>query len=279
MSRVTTGGWTKLMKMDEIRPETTIPSRPDCPTQTALLPTSPHVMDNESPASSPSSSASPPPQMRTAGGVETETPSPLCRNLDAELEAADSSCSEYMVSDSEAIENRGPVAVVADEETQEDPPDMFADPSIALASENQNDYMRLESDDDTEDASVFSGDGDLDSSEVVYESDGIAPDLHFDPELLNATSGVTAISRSNVDKTLLSDMKFNGWTDPSNVTPYPYIDEPYEARPDSWMLEDYSGIYDGNYGPTPGALNAAETPAGAFFRLAPPHVGNDCWSN
>ncbi|ETN03653.1 hypothetical protein PPTG_23769 [Phytophthora nicotianae INRA-310] len=143
-------------------------------------------------------------------------------------------------------------------------------PNIALANENQNDYMRLDSDDDTEDASVFSDDDDRGPSEAAFESNGIAPDLHFDPELLNAIGGVTEISRGNVDKTLLSDIKFNGWTDPSNVTPCPYMDEPYEARPDSWMSEDYPGIYDGDYGSTPGALNAAETPACAFFRLAPP---------
>ncbi|ETI42192.1 hypothetical protein F443_12646 [Phytophthora nicotianae P1569] len=190
-----------------------------------------------------------------------------------------------MVSNSEAIENRDPVEVVADEETKEDPPDMFGEdmiivycttfqqnPNIALASENQNDYMRLDSDDDTEDASVFSDDDDLGPSEAAIESNGIAPDFHFDPKLLNAIGGVTEILRGNVDKTLLSDMKFKGWTDPSNVTLYPYMDEHHEARPDSWMSEDYPGIYDGDYGPTPGALNAAKTPAGAFFRLAPPDM-------
>ncbi|KAE9284587.1 hypothetical protein PF008_g27121 [Phytophthora fragariae] len=64
-------------------------------------------------------------------------------------------------------------------------------------------------------------------------------------------------------------MKLNGWTDLINVTPYSYMDKPCEARPAGWINEDYPGIYDGGYGPTPEALKAAETPSLAFFRFAP----------
>jgi hypothetical protein len=48
------------------------------------------------------------------------------------------------------------------------------------------------------------------------------------------------------------------------------MDEPYEAQTVDWINEDYTGIYDGKYGPTPRAMQAAETPSGAFFRFTPP---------
>ncbi|KAG1695608.1 hypothetical protein DVH05_019349 [Phytophthora capsici] len=75
-----------------------------------------------------------------------------------------------------------------------------------------------------------------------------------------------------VPTTALDAMQNYGWTEPQLYTPYPYMDCPYEMRPDEWIHEDYPGIYEGGQGPTAGALNAASMVLGAFRRFVTPQL-------
>ncbi|GMF16158.1 unnamed protein product [Phytophthora fragariaefolia] len=93
--------------------------------------------------------------------------------------------------------------------------------------------------------------------------------------LLDAVGGVSEIGRGVVHKDVLSDMKFNGWSRPTNETPYPYMQEPYEIRSSKWLSEDYPNIYQVEHGPTTSALTAAATPPGAFLLFAPPYMWED----
>ncbi|KAF1793345.1 PiggyBac transposable element-derived protein [Phytophthora cactorum] len=135
-------------------------------------------MDNEAPVSITSSSASAPPATSNLEGSAATPPSR--RNLDVEFEVADSSCSEYVVSDSEESEHHDAIDVATDADNKEDLPDIYADPNIVLVSENPDDYTRLDSDDDNDGASVYSEDDDLGPAEAAAEDASIAPDLHFD---------------------------------------------------------------------------------------------------
>ncbi|GMF19651.1 unnamed protein product [Phytophthora fragariaefolia] len=142
------------------------------------------------------------------------------------------------------------------------------DPNIVLAGEKPENFVRLYSDDENCVNSVYDDDDDLGAAEPAAEDGGTAPDLHFQPSLLGAVGSVAEIARGNVSKNVLSDIKFNGWSEPSNVTPHPYMHEPYEARPADWIKRDYPNIYNGVSGPTPEALQAAETACGSFFLFA-----------
>ncbi|KAG2902702.1 hypothetical protein PC117_g21416 [Phytophthora cactorum] len=135
-------------------------------------------MYNEAPVSIMSSSASAPPATSNPEGSAATPPSR--RNLDVLFEVADSSCSEYVVSDSEESEHHDAIDVATDADNKEDLPDIYADPNIVLVSENPDDYTRLDSDDDNDGASVYSEDDDLGPAEAAAEDGSIAPDLHFD---------------------------------------------------------------------------------------------------
>ncbi|KAG3247475.1 hypothetical protein PI124_g7817 [Phytophthora idaei] len=170
------------------RPESETPNRPESPASgTPLTSTSPHGMDNKAPVSITSSSASGPPATSNPGALaccSAATP-PSRRNLDVEFEVADSSCSEYVVSDSEESEHHDAIDVATDADNKEDLPDIYADPNIVLVSENPDDYTRLDSDDDNDGASVYSEDDDLGSAEAAAEDASISPDLHFDSYTLS----------------------------------------------------------------------------------------------
>ncbi|KAG6950251.1 hypothetical protein JG687_00014372 [Phytophthora cactorum] len=125
-----------------------------------------------------SSSASAPPATSNPEGSAATPPSR--RNLDVLFEVADSSCSEYVVSDSEESEHHDAIDVATDADNKEDLPDIYADPNIVLVSKNPDDYTRLDSDDDNDGASVYSEDDDLGPAEAAAEDGSIAPDLHFD---------------------------------------------------------------------------------------------------
>ena len=140
-----------------------------------------------------------------------------------------------------------------------------------MPGENLNDYAALDSDSDNEAESTYNGDEDVGPVEPAAEIAINIPDLHFEPSLLIAVGGADQIARGNVQKNVLHDIKHNGWSDPSEQEPYPYMHEPYNARPADWMKTDYPGIYAGESGPTAEALAAATSPSGAFFRFVPPH--------
>ncbi|KAF4040268.1 hypothetical protein GN244_ATG07457 [Phytophthora infestans] len=70
----------------------------------------------------------------------------------------------------------------------------------------------------------------------------------FDPEMLGAAEGVSKIARGNADKDTLKDMKANGWSEPNNLTVFPYMDDPYEPRAENWMEDDNPRIFTGQHG-------------------------------
>ncbi|POM58363.1 Hypothetical protein PHPALM_36995 [Phytophthora palmivora] len=97
-------------------------------------------------------------------------------------------------------------------------------------------------------------------------------DLIFDPALIDGVGGRDVVARGAGQASLLDDIRLNGWTVPQVKAPFPYMDEPYETRPDEWIRDDYPGIYGGDHGPTAGALNATSTALGAFLRFVTPQL-------
>ncbi|KAL3656735.1 hypothetical protein V7S43_018399 [Phytophthora oleae] len=173
----------------------------------------------------------------------------------------------------------------ADEDTKESGPAAYddpiatdtilEDPNNIAPGDNQTDYATLDSDGEGEGGSVYDDDEDIDFTEPDPSEDNetmMTPDLLFDPALLDAVGGVENVARGNVRASVLDDMKESGWTVHQLQTPYPYINEPYEARPEGWLREDYPGIYDGEHGPTERALRAASSPLGAFLRFVTPQL-------
>uniref|UniRef100_H3GJM0 PiggyBac transposable element-derived protein domain-containing protein n=1 Tax=Phytophthora ramorum TaxID=164328 RepID=H3GJM0_PHYRM len=198
------------------------------------------------------------------------------RNLSNLFDLADSD-SNY--EDSERGSNDDETGVVRsshneEEETKEGDSQVGGtltnDPNITTPGDNLADYTALDSDGDGEGDSIYSDDDDLDWA--TLDADDAAPDLHFDPQLLTAVGGVDAVASGTIRKQVLDDMAVNGWTVPRIQTPWPYMDEPYEVRPDEWLGKDYPGIYDGPNGPTASALQAASTPLGAFLRFVTPQL-------
>ncbi|ETI30034.1 hypothetical protein F443_22847 [Phytophthora nicotianae P1569] len=169
-----------------------------------------------------------------------------------------------------------------DEETKEtEPPgntrntDTLRDPNIITADEGLGEYAAFDSDGGCEGDSVYDDDDELDWVEPNPDSEeenDSPTDIHFTPDLLATVGGVDVVARGAVPEAALDAMRDSGWTEPQLCTPYPYMDEPYEMRPDEWIREDYPGIYEGDHGPTAGALNAASTVLGAFLRLVTPQL-------
>ncbi|KAE9035204.1 hypothetical protein PR002_g7700 [Phytophthora rubi] len=115
------------------------------------------------------------------------------------------------------------------EKGKEDSPSIDDNPHLVVPGEYPNQFAALDSGDENEVASVFDEDeDDLGPRDPPAGDVGAAPDLHFEPTLLAAVGGVDEIERVNVRENVLQDSKYNGWTDPSTITPYPYMDEPYE---------------------------------------------------
>ncbi|EGZ12999.1 hypothetical protein PHYSODRAFT_259147 [Phytophthora sojae] len=126
-----------------------------------------------------------------------------------------------------------------DEETKEDTPVSVDDPNIMQPGEVVDDYTVLDSDGENGTTSVFGDDEELALTEPAAEVAASASDLHFNPSLLETVGGLSEIAHGSVPKDVLADMKFNGWTELTNVIPYPYMHQPYNARPDGWIKEAY----------------------------------------
>ncbi|KAG1691167.1 hypothetical protein DVH05_027242 [Phytophthora capsici] len=124
---------------------------------------------------------------------------------------------------------------------------MLDGPNIIAPGDNPADFATLDSDGDNENMSIYDDDEDLGFGEAdaVVEDSAVAPGLHFEPSLLESVGGVGALARGSVHKDVLKDMKLNGWNGPETQTPFPYMDEPYEARTEAWLTEDYPNIYRG----------------------------------
>ncbi|OWZ21436.1 LOW QUALITY PROTEIN: hypothetical protein PHMEG_0004015 [Phytophthora megakarya] len=115
------------------------------------------------------------------------------------------------------------------------------DPNILVPGEEPEDG----------DASVYDDDEDLGPLELdpgIVDEDVSPPELHFDKSLLGAVRGVAKIVRVDLKSDFLKNMKANGWPTPLYQTPYPYMNEPYENRPEDWMSNDYPDRFGGKGG-------------------------------
>ncbi|GMF29033.1 unnamed protein product [Phytophthora fragariaefolia] len=102
------------------------------------------------------------------------------------------------------------------------------------ANEDSNNYSRFESDAENDD-----GDDDVQNFETVDDTDmnlPIPPDMRFDRTLLAAIGGLENITRASVPDAFLKNFPETGWSDLKTLTPYDYLQEPYETRAPSAML-------------------------------------------
>ncbi|GMF23564.1 unnamed protein product [Phytophthora fragariaefolia] len=160
------------------------------------------------------------------------------------------------------------------EEMKEDSP--IADPCLSNLYTHDK-WMNLtygEDDDGTnsDNDEVYDG---RDAFLVLEDDAPPQPELLFDYSLLALEGGHAQLASGQVDKNLLKLMAKTGWNPLVKQTPYHYHMEPYDQRPTTAMQDDYPGLYTGPYGPTTLALNAASTPARAFFFFAQPTLGED----
>ncbi|ETI52325.1 hypothetical protein F443_04507, partial [Phytophthora nicotianae P1569] len=63
-------------------------------------------------------------------------------------------------------------------------------------------------------------------------------------------------------------------TDPVSFTPYPYLDQPYEARSSDSISTEFPNLYKGDYRPSARVLEAASTVMGSFFYFVQPQLWN-----
>ncbi|ETL78423.1 hypothetical protein L917_20767 [Phytophthora nicotianae] len=151
--------------------------------------------------------------------------------------------------------------------------DTLRDPNIVPAADSPGDYAVLDSDGGCERDSIYDDDDDFGWCEPNpggEEENETPADILFTPDFLNAVGVINTVARGAVSDDALDAIRDRGWTESQLCTPYPFMDEPYDVRPDEWMREDYSGIYEGDHGPTAGAPNAASTVLGAFLRFVTP---------
>ncbi|ETK71774.1 hypothetical protein L915_21033 [Phytophthora nicotianae] len=151
--------------------------------------------------------------------------------------------------------------------------DTLRDPNIVPTADSPGDYAVLDSDGGCERDSIYDDDDDFGWCEPNpggEEENETPADILFTPDFLNAVGVINTVARGAVSDDALDAIRDRGWTESQLCTPYPFMDEPYDVRPDEWMREDYSGIYEGDHGPTAGAPNAASTVLGAFLRFVRP---------
>ncbi|KAJ8578588.1 hypothetical protein ON010_g616 [Phytophthora cinnamomi] len=142
------------------------------------------------------------------------------------------------------------------------------------ASEDPRAYVAFESDAENDD-----GDDENDAPEDDFtELDvqlPVPPELRFDSNLVAAVGGMENIVSGTVSDELLREMGEKGWSELATSAPYDYLMQPYEDRPANSLSQDYPNLYTGESGPTPKALDAAETPSGAFFYF----LQSDLWED
>ncbi|OWZ08423.1 hypothetical protein PHMEG_00019039 [Phytophthora megakarya] len=111
----------------------------------------------------------------------------------------------------------------------------YDDPNVLVLGEEPEQYGRLDSDRESGDTSVYGDDEDLGPLEPdpgIVDEDVSSPELQFDKSLLRAVARVAKIASGDLKPDFLKDMKTNGWTTHLYQRLYPYMDEPFEKRPD-----------------------------------------------
>ncbi|ETP13112.1 hypothetical protein F441_11634, partial [Phytophthora nicotianae CJ01A1] len=141
-------------------------------------------------------------------------------------------------------------------------------------TDDTNDYNTLASEGENDDG-VSNGDvSDLgeSSEEEINEDTGEedAEDALFDETLVNAVGGIANIASGTINADILKDTATTGWSKPVSYSPLPYLDQPYEVRPDDALRDEYPGLYEGEYGPSARAIEAASTVSGSLFYFLQP---------
>ncbi|OWZ18592.1 LOW QUALITY PROTEIN: hypothetical protein PHMEG_0007295 [Phytophthora megakarya] len=147
------------------------------------------------------------------------------------------------------------------------------DINTAGATENPGEFGGLVSDVENDD-SVSESSGRGDDLETASEGagEGDLVDL-FDNSLLDAGGGVAGISSGSIHGNILKDMEVHGWSNPVSYSQFPFLDEPYEARPDGSLLKTTHNYM--LYDPTLRAQEAASTASGAFLFFVRPQLWED----
>ncbi|KAG1689608.1 hypothetical protein DVH05_028512 [Phytophthora capsici] len=201
------------------------------------------------------------------------SPSPR-RNLREEFEAEEKENSE------ELDDNRTnePVLVESDLHPSARMSTAQSDVNICQDTDNPDDFTAMESDAENDDGCPGDEECVEEEDTSLVESDNeeeTFEDAVFDKGFLEAAGGIDVVAGGTVSAATLADMSVNGWTEPVSFTPYPYLDEPYEARSSDAMSSDFPNLYGGDYGPSSRALEAASTVMGSFFYFVQPQLWND----
>ncbi|POM59702.1 hypothetical protein PHPALM_31524 [Phytophthora palmivora] len=152
------------------------------------------------------------------------------------------------------------------------------DANVLVPGEYKESFVALESDGENDDG-FSSGDDEAAVSEASDDEAFSTPDVQFDEGLLAAVGGIDSMTVEGFSKKksveILKDMAQSGWECSVHQSPFPYMEGPYEPRPQQSMLRDFPGLLDGEYGPTADAIAAASTPASTLFFFMAPQLGDD----
>ncbi|KAG1709489.1 hypothetical protein DVH05_028647 [Phytophthora capsici] len=158
---------------------------------------------------------------------------------------------------------------------------VLSDVNILQTEENLDEFTALVSDAENDDGASDGESSEAESNAyediALEESDSNeeAADALFDEMLLESAGGIAGIAGGNINADILKDMGTSGWTEPVSYSPYPYLDEPFEARDSGAMANEFPGLYGGDYGPTTRALEAASTAIDIFFYFVQPQLWED----
>ncbi|KAG6949505.1 hypothetical protein JG687_00014822 [Phytophthora cactorum] len=78
---------------------------------------------------------------------------------------------------------------------------------------------------------------------------------------------MSSIASDTISADILKSMATSGWAKPVSYNPYRYLHLLYDSRTIVSAREEYPGLYEGEYGPTACAHEAASLVSGALFTL------------
>ncbi|POM80845.1 Hypothetical protein PHPALM_1267 [Phytophthora palmivora] len=141
-----------------------------------------------------------------------------------------------------------------------------AEINIVIETDNPDDFDALESEAESDDGASDSTSSLLGDEYTPDEDVGRkSEEPMFDEALLDSMGGIANVASGTIHGDILKNMGVSGWSQPVSYSPFPYLDEPYERRPIESLRKDYTQLFNGPFGPTSRALEAATTPSGALF--------------
>ncbi|POM60518.1 LOW QUALITY PROTEIN: hypothetical protein PHPALM_30617 [Phytophthora palmivora] len=155
-------------------------------------------------------------------------------------------------------------------------PTNVADDPSNTTTDNPNDFDALEPEAESDDgASDSTNEYTPDENVGVEEEEENLEEPMFDKALLDSMGGIAKIASGTSHGDILKNMGVSGWSKPVSYSSFPYLDEPYDGRPIESLRKDYPQRFNGQFGPTSRALEAATTPSGALFYFVRPQLWED----